>query len=586
MNRRRAASNKGFALPLIGALSFFVAAIVSGQADAAESPKSKIRDPHERAASIRLIAPIKTGARGWVRRTVESGAPVTLTNSYLFQLVKGVSQENQKRAEESIIAPLLRRTLAELVAAASDAQTKRLFGIPLVLLTDEAPEGLDEEVIQQARRLTEDPLFSPRGHYTESDRLKRYFRAMRFLAQASIDVSLDRSRFPYPRELLFPFETIHAVVDLFADPKRAGLVNAWRLVHEFYSNVNGPADMPTFSDMAEIMSERSLTKDAIIAWAEARGMPRINPEAGIAIQPLGERVGLHEVVIDEFKNKLMTDETPKAVMARYLRFSSLFAGFDGPQGRIRGIEERIAGLRLDTYYNLAVAAIAEGARARTDKAFIHNFHAAAFAALAEQTALMAKTSVMVRKSSMGSSTRGPTAELRLEPNARPYLAALTKALDRMNRLCEDLPPTPEGASDDDPEFIDIRPALAALTRIADGPGIVTPSESSWETVYPAVNKLPRDPAITVDVFHLVGRSGIRHYYQWAVAPFGARFNPASASGGPIGMELVFFEAWSDEIVPGSEGPLNNLQWRGRILDGRLGDLPTLVDLPSAPVDAE
>jgi hypothetical protein len=111
--------------------------------------------------------------------------------------MKGISQENQRMAEELILCPLLKQTLSGLVAATSDAQVKRLFGVPLALLGKTDTVELPEEVRKQAEAVKQNPLFTPRGHYADSETLQAYFRAMQYLAKATIDVSVNPERFPW-----------------------------------------------------------------------------------------------------------------------------------------------------------------------------------------------------------------------------------------------------------------------------------------------------------------------------------------------------------------------------------------------------
>jgi len=83
----------------------------------------------------------------------------------------------------------------------------------------------------------------------------------------------------------------------------------------------------------------------------------------------------------------------------------------------------------------------------------------------------------------------------------------------------------------------------------------------------------------VDVFHVKDRNGKLNYYQWAIAPFEATYPLSRPRVKANGVEMVFFEDWADEIVANHEGPLNNLLWEGRILEGKLSGLPSILKVP-------
>ncbi len=101
----------------------------------------------------------------------------------------------------------------------------------------------------------------------------------------------------------------------------------------------------------------------------------------------------------------------------------------------------------------------------------------------------------------------------------------------------------------------------------------------WNVHGAKVAELPRSAAVTVDVFQLKERSGKMYYYQWAVVPFEASYPMKGVKPNPAGIATIFFEGWSDELVPGSEGPLNNLQWETRVLEGNLHKLHSILQVP-------
>jgi hypothetical protein len=494
--------------------------------------------------------------------------------------MKGISQENQKAVEEQILVPLLRDTLRGFVKASRDQDTRRLFSVPLVLLEEEPGIDLPAEVTDQASIVERSPLFKPRGHYTDSEKLQKYFRAMQYLAKATIDVSIKPMSFPFPREMLYPFDVAQAVQDLFSDPANRDLFEKWLSIHSFYTELNGPPDLPTFKDLFDQFSKDKLDRKQIEAWCASRGAPAINPEAGIGIQPLGERVNLHEKVIDDFKRGLFKEAATREQMAEALRFRNLLQGLTHDGKTIQGIAEQISGAKGRDYYATTLRAVAAGAKDWEKNPMRLNFFAAALTSLAEQTALMARTSVMVSKSQASPSKIPAGLKLYFEPNSEAYLLGLAEASRSIIRICERVTAKRGSSKGGEVTLRDPTEAFRAFAALArKGKPLVTDS-SLWRAHGKYVTELARKPAVTVDVFQVRDRSGEFSFYQWAVAAFEALYALGSSNPKAKGMEMVFFEAWSDELVPGSQGPLTNLQWESRIHENNFRKLRSIVPLPN------
>jgi hypothetical protein len=71
---------------------------------------------------------------------------------------------------------------------------------------------------------------------------------------------------------------------------------------------------------------------------------------------------------------------------------------------------------------------------------------------------------------------------------------------------------------------------------------------------------------------------IRRYTAWAVAPYEASY-PLKGSVVQPKVAVVFFQGWSDQMVPDAEGPLNTLQWEGCVLEGNLSWLGSILTVP-------
>jgi hypothetical protein len=245
--------------------------------------------------------------------------------------------------------------------------------------------------------------------------------------------------------MLFPFKTLQVVLKIFGDPDNQALRRHWMAIHSFYSHVNGPSDLPTFAAVIERFQGRAVTRKAIEDWARVRYQPSINPERGLGIQPFGERVSLHQAVIDEFKRKLFTDDTPRETIAEALRFRNLLAGWNHENPRIKGLAQRIEGAKSQDYYSAALQAIGLGASGWEENLSRVNMFAGSLTSLAEQTALMTKTSVLVQKSRPTTAEVPAGLRLYFEPGTEKYLLALAEAADQMiladisDRECMALP---------------------------------------------------------------------------------------------------------------------------------------------------
>ncbi len=439
---------------------------------------------------------------------------------------------------------------------------------------------LAPDVAGQAKDIRHDTMFSPRGHYTDSEALMRFFQAMQYLSKATIDVGIRPDAFPFPRHMLYPFETGAKAVELLSNPAHKKLFDQWQAIHVFYTHVNGPADGPTLVDMVQIADGSALLQEAVKSWAKDKGLPKINLERGLGIQPLGERSSLHQEVIDETKRKFMKDDTPRETIAEILRFTNLLSGPEREGQKVEGLAERAKMITQDDYYAHALSAVALGAQEWKENKWAANLFASALTSLAEQTALMTKTSILVRKSPQAERPIGRGVKLFLTKDSEKYLRGLGRASASMLEACTQVR---KKADLQPPPSVKLRDATGLFKELAvhatkNRPEI--PVMELWKRYGDLLGTLARKAVVTVDVFQVRERSGKMFYYQWAGAPYEAIFPVSGYKSGAHGMETVFFEGWADEIVPGHDGPLNNLLWEGRVLEGDLGKIHSILQLPT------
>lgn len=548
-------------------------------------PKVECADSHltsgvdtGKMGSPSLIGPLQPSSRDWVEKRLLDGRSVVLTNSYLFQVMKGIAQQNQKLAEESILIPLLFQTLRGLVDSTGDEETRRLFGVGLLLLVEKSDIDFPEQIKQQAHAIRSNPLFTPRGHYVDSEEMQRYFQAMQFLSKATVDVAVKREAFPFPMEMLYPFDTATKIRELFSNPENSGLLANWKTIHSFYDSVNGPSDLPTFVELLDQFKSAELTRQTVEKWMQQQHRPKINVEMGLGIQPFGERFTLHQGMIDEVKRKLIKQDTPREEMAKILRFRNLAAGPNADGDKIRGLAERIRSEKGQSYYAASLRAVSLGGKGWRKNLLKLNFFASSLTSLAEQTALMTKTSTEVAKSAAGPTTINKGLRLYFEPGSENYLLALAKSSDIMVRTCNDLQRNASGTQADKTEFIRPTHAFRTFAGLArQGKPLVTGS-SQWQVNSRVIAELSRTPTVTVDIFRVKDQTGKTFFYQWAIAPFEMGYGSETPKG-PAGMEMVFFEAWADEIEPNVDGPLTNLEWQRKVSAGGLKTPPSIIRMP-------
>lgn len=188
-------------------------------------------------------------------------------------------------------------------------------------------------------------LFKPRGHYTRSPDLERYFRAMSLLGQVP---------FPLADEPSMTLATL-AVRPLLVDEDA---VAGWRRVYEPTAFLVGAADDYTPFELAAVAdgvapgwsADPTLVVDSDLAGGLAALRPvRINPE-GASVRVMGVRLTLDSYIID----RLVEPELPGRSVASARDVAAAFGSdfalqtmLDDGYAAYPGYEERLAELAAE-----------------------------------------------------------------------------------------------------------------------------------------------------------------------------------------------------------------------------------------------
>ncbi len=263
--------------------------------------------------------------------------PVFVTTDAAYHFLHLAFSKVLRDGEESVLLPILESLVAGLVDA-TRAQAADLAGSPMedyasraaqlmeatasLLGLDVGPIGplaqqevdLATEALQfvpspttsfvagnplvSAANLVDYSLFKPRGHYTRSDDLERYFRAMSMLGQGSF----------FLNDLESLQVGLLATRALVADP---ALLEAWQLIYEPTAFMVGMADdysplelqaivedlVPGGFDDARAFGDSDLVKEIAAGLAATRPVG-INPEAA-AVRIMGARFVIDSYVLDQ-----------------------------------------------------------------------------------------------------------------------------------------------------------------------------------------------------------------------------------------------------------------------------------------------
>ncbi len=209
----------------------------------------------------------------------KAGKPIFITGDSALYTVHVVFDSLLADVEEEELAPRLARLLRGLAARmdeeyrsgsgdlrAAAALAVAYVSVPLKVLDPGyrvpgyAADKVSAELalIERAEGMAASPLmgyrvdytqFKPRGHYTRSETLERYFKAMMWLGrmrfEASDSSSQERAR----------IQTLAALLIAHALEADRGLMEAWRGVYEPISYLVGPSDDPTPLDYVRLAEE-------------------------------------------------------------------------------------------------------------------------------------------------------------------------------------------------------------------------------------------------------------------------------------------------------------------------------------------
>ena len=139
--------------------------------------------------------------------------------------------------------------------------------------------------------------------------------------------------------MLFPFETAVEILTKLASPTNTPPWISSIKVSTFYDRLVGLSDLPSFHGL--IKADVTLTIDDVLRYAEDNDLPKINRQMGVGIQFLGERVALHQQVINRLTDTFLVNDPKvnrKKVMDT-LEIKNVFFGKKGPKKEVQGLIE-------------------------------------------------------------------------------------------------------------------------------------------------------------------------------------------------------------------------------------------------------
>lgn len=222
----------------------------------------------------------------------QSEMPLYVSVDAILHAVYIGNDRTLERVEQRRLAPLLGRTLAALhctlpkVAPSYPPEVARDLDVYLTVarsLLDERPvsaafEGSDAEATSLVKRaldaasLAVVPLFgrdryvdftmfTPRGHYTRSPDLTRYFRAATWLARVELNLVSRSSRSSASTDAADPRETPREAIDALALAdlaERAGAMDAIRAMDAAWSAFAGIREDVPLDHLASIRSRAAI----------------------------------------------------------------------------------------------------------------------------------------------------------------------------------------------------------------------------------------------------------------------------------------------------------------------------------------
>lgn len=123
-----------------------------------------------------------------------------------------------------------------------------------------AAEGMEERTLFGSKRILDFSQFKPRGHYTDSPELSRYFRAMMWLGRIDL-------RFLEPNaedQLVFHRDQFEMAVALFQimDPNDK---KSWKKIHDTIGAFVGEPDSMIVTELDELLNKLQITNTTTLA---------------------------------------------------------------------------------------------------------------------------------------------------------------------------------------------------------------------------------------------------------------------------------------------------------------------------------
>lgn len=506
-------------------------------------------------SDIKFLRPLHNFAADYYISKTSSGQDVYIGANFLFQIMKLRSQSLMEKYESEVMLPLLIRTLENLSDTDLNEQARIFVSVARKLIdpgSKTAPE-LSEHVDRIVTEFVNSPINTPRGHYTKSPQLKNYFLGMQFLTRAVFDVQINRQWYQEKMYLVFPFDAWKSLYSCLNQPANRTALNDIINVSAFYDRINGPSDMPNLSGI--VKNAIATDKQAVLKYAGANNLPRINRDSGVGIQIIGERFTLTQAVIDDLsQNFLANDPNVNRKKAfSVLRLRNVIYGRTRAKIGVTGVQERIVRTRNmePVYYQSALESVF-GLKGQVKGKLFINSVGASLTALAEQTILTTKETILTPKA--------------IDTNPRPakgvskiyFQAGITDFAKQLG-AAESIMHSACGMTSD----------TVIWKRIAEASSKSQPVSTDSETgiaILDFISETMANPAVAVDVFYFDGKTD-KGFLQWGIVPYEVEYapNPGVSANG---IEMVFFEGWNNQIDKNVKKPFTNDEWRLLISSGK------------------
>ncbi|MCX5872244.1 MAG: DUF3160 domain-containing protein [Deltaproteobacteria bacterium] len=517
-------------------------------------------------SELRFLKPIKS-PKAWYADQVAHGSDIYFSANYIFQATKLRTQEIQVDYEQASVYPMLRQLLDEIKQMGIKGPSLVFVEMARKLLDPQAKTdpAVSKEVVSRLEAFKNDPQNLPRGRYSSSEDLKRYFQGVQFLTKATFDVKVDKRWFAQRDYMLFPFEAGAEVLTLMATPENKQTLEKLNRVSDFYDRLVGPSDLPSFHGL--IKADVALTIDDVLRYAEDNSLPKINKQMGVGVQFLGERFALHQSVINSLTETFLADD-PKVNRKKVmdvLEIKNVFLGKKGQKKEVTGLNEtqfKSNDLSTPSFYESSLRAILDLPVISPSNDSI-NTGAACLTALAEQTILVTKQTTLVPKSAAPEPDQDKKpVNIYVEPNIENFLKRLSSADKTISSICEQ-----------EPQII----LYDTLIKASKEQTPIASNTPDGATLTRRLANLPSDPTVTADVFFLNSRND-KGFVQWAIGPFEVERSFKDGAKA-IGMEMVFFEGWNDTGIKKARTPMTNEQWKKLFLKGDYKNFKSMIKAP-------